>query len=189
MCVCVCLPAAGLEVFCIGGGAPAPSPEAQACRDANLSGLHELLAQVSPPQVSAAGGGLLPQTHLSSSILWRCWLTCAHCSLCLIRVKGSWGCTGGRWQSCKPVGGWLHHDCFCTPHLCAQVSGQYKGVPRPVDMSALFTIGSVSATGFLFPFKIGTHVTIQVRQQPAPPDVPRWWGVQQGPRSQCAGCC
>lgn len=38
---------AGFEVYCIGGGAPASSPEAQACKDANLSGLHELLAQVS----------------------------------------------------------------------------------------------------------------------------------------------
>lgn len=79
---------AGLEVFCIGGGAPAPTPEAQACRDANLSGLHELLAQV---------------------------------------------------------------------------SGKYRDVPRPVDMSALFTVGSVSSTGYLFPFKIGTEVTIQVQ--------------------------
>lgn len=36
----------GFEVYCIGGGAPASSPQAQACRDANLTGLHELLAQV-----------------------------------------------------------------------------------------------------------------------------------------------
>lgn len=73
----------------------------------------------------------------------------------------------------------VHHDCFCPLHLYAQVSGQYKDVPRPVDMSALFTVGSVSSTGYLFPFKIGTEVTIQVRQQPGP-DVPRF-----GVHSKC----
>jgi hypothetical protein len=36
----------GLEVYCLGGGLPASSPEAQACRDANLTGLQELLSQV-----------------------------------------------------------------------------------------------------------------------------------------------
>lgn len=77
---------------------------------------------------------------------------------------------GGSSANLRPVA--ATHDCFCPPHLCTQVSGQYKDVPRPVDMSALFTVGSVSATGFLFPFMIGTEVTIQVRQQPGP-DVPR----------------
>jgi hypothetical protein len=48
--------------------------------------------------------------------------------------------------------------------LVVQVTGKYKDVPHPVDMSALFTVGSVSSTGFLFPFKIGAEVTIQVRQ-------------------------
>lgn len=48
---------AGLEVFCIGGGAAAASPEAQACRDANLTGLHELLEQV-----RAGGMGLVGVT-------------------------------------------------------------------------------------------------------------------------------
>jgi hypothetical protein len=33
----------------VGGGVPAPSPDAQACREANLLGLQDLLAQVWEP--------------------------------------------------------------------------------------------------------------------------------------------
>jgi hypothetical protein len=33
-------------------------------------------------------------------------------------------------------------------------------------MEALFTVGSVSSTGFMFPFKMGAEVTIQVRDDP-----------------------
>lgn len=46
--------------------------------------------------------------------------------------------------------------------LLLQVSGDYRDVPEPVEMSALFTIGGVSSTGYLFPFRIGAEVTIPV---------------------------
>lgn len=54
----------------------------------------------------------------------------------------------------------------CLPaHVCVpQVSGKYVDVPRPVDMAALFTVGGVSSTGYMFPFKMGAEVTIQVGQ-------------------------
>jgi len=47
--------------------------------------------------------------------------------------------------------------------LPLQVSGKFRDVPRPVDMSALFTVGGVSSTGYLFPFNIGAEVTIKAR--------------------------
>lgn len=46
--------------------------------------------------------------------------------------------------------------------LTLQVSGSYRDLPRPVDMEAMFTLGSVSSTGYLFPFNIGSEVTIKV---------------------------
>jgi hypothetical protein len=76
-------------VFCVGGGAPAASPEAAACREANLAGLHDLLAHV---------------------------------------------------------------------------SGSYKDLPRAVDMCALFPMGSVASTGFLFSLQLGAECTIEVRR-------------------------
>jgi hypothetical protein len=75
-------------VFCVGGGEPSASPEAEACRSTNLAGLHDLLAHV---------------------------------------------------------------------------TGSYRDLPRPVDMSHMFPLGSVSSTGFLYPFKMGADTSIEVR--------------------------
>lgn len=56
------------------------------------------------------------------------------------------------------------------------MSGEYTDVPRPVDMCALFTLGGVSSTGFIFPFNIGNQVTIQVKGA----GVGGWGGVVDG---------
>lgn len=72
---------------------------------------------------------------------------------------------------------------MCVCCVGVQVSGKYKDVPGPVDMSALFTVGGVSSTGFLFPFKIGAEVTIQVRHHNCTGCAKHMWAAPWG-----AGC-
>jgi len=75
----------GLEVFCIGGGAAAPSPEAQVCRGTNLTGLHELLGQVRPGMPPAQH---VPwKYHVALGCFGACMATGAACMpVCTVRV-------------------------------------------------------------------------------------------------------